>query len=256
VPTGALRSRLRLLGFVALVAGCGFQAGALRARPTTTDELLASLAARRAAVTSLRAQVRLRSGLARIWTHQAVLVQRPSAIRVDVLSPFGLALAVGTEGRTLWAFPPQQGVRYEGVASPQNLQRLLGTPLAVEDLVDVFLGAAPSRAPIAEPTLERAGDEYVLTIAYRGGVQVLRFAVDSLDLASVEERRDGAEPVRVAFGDYEDGFARALDFTGERGLAARIAYDKVERNATIDPGVFAPPPASRVLPLERAAAPS
>jgi len=252
----APRSRVWLLGLV-LVAGCGWRLGALRpARPTTSDELLAGIAARRAAVTSLRARVRLRSGLARVWTRQAMLVERPSAIRIDVLSPFGLALALGTEGRTLWAFPPQQGVRYEGAASPANFRRLLGTPLAVADLVDVLLGVPPARTPIAEPTLTRDGDEYVLTIVYRGGTQVLRFGVDTLEMTSVEDQQDGAGPIRVAFGDYEDGFARALDLTGGDGVAASISYDQVERNAAIDPAVFAPPAASRVLPLERVAAPS
>jgi outer membrane lipoprotein-sorting protein len=243
-----------LAGILVVVAACGMGPRAVRPlRETTSEELLASLAARRAAVTSLRARVRLRTGVARIWTRQAVLVQRPSAIRVDVLSPFGLALAMGTEGHTLWAFPPQQGVRYEGPASPANLARILGTPLAVEDLVDVFLGAAPSRTPAAPPLLDHDRDGWVLTIAYRGGTQTLRFTPDTHELASVEERGDGGAPVRVVFADYEDGFARALDLVAADGRTASIAYDQVERNAPIDPAAFAPPPAPRVLPLERAA---
>jgi hypothetical protein len=199
--------------------------------------------------------MRLRSGLARVWTRQAVLVQRPSAIRIDVLSPFGLALALGTEGRTLWAFPPQQGVRYEGPASPANFARLLGTPLGVRDLVDVLLGVPPLRQAIGEPTLERDGAEYVLTIRYRGGSQIVRFATDSLEMTHLEERPEGASPMQVTFGDYQDGFAHALDLVGEGGVGASIAFDQIERNATIDASAFDPPAAPRVLPLERAAAP-
>lgn len=238
---------------VVLLAGCGFRAGALRpATPTSPDELLRAIEARRAAVTSLRARARLRSGLARVWTRQAVLVQRPAAIRIDVLSPFGLALALGIEGETLWAFPPQQGVRYEGVASPANLARLLGTPLAVADLVDVLLGVPPAREATGTPELERDDDEYVLTVPYRGGVQEVRFATDTLDVRSVEERRDGSQRLRVTFDDYRGGFAYALDVVAENGTAASIAYDHVERNATIDPVVFTPPSAPRVLPIEAA----
>jgi hypothetical protein len=59
--------------------------------------------------------------------------------------------------------------------------------------------------------------------------------------------------MEVAFSDYQDGFARALDLKGETGVAASIAFDDVERNATIDPTAFEPPAASRVLPLDRAA---
>jgi hypothetical protein len=240
------------------MTGCGpLGVGALRpARPTSVEELVGNIQARRTSLTSLRARMRLRSGLARMWTRQAILVQRPSAIRIDVLSPFGLALALGTEGRTLWAFPPQQRVRYEGPASPANLARLLGTPLGVGDLVDVLLGVPPTRQAIAPPTLERDGGEYVLTIPYRGGSQVVRFTTDTLQMTRVEERRDGAAPMHVTFGDYQDGFARALDLVAENGATASIAFDEVERNAAIDAAVFEPPAAPRVLPLERAAAPS
>jgi hypothetical protein len=248
--------RLRL-GFVcvaslALLSGCGvFGLGRLRAvRPTSVDALEGAIAERRAAVHSMRARVRLRSGLARVWTREAVLVQRPSSIRIDVLSPFGLALALGTEGRTLWAFPPQQGVRYEGPATPASFARLLGTPLAVGDLVDVLLGAAPAR----RPTLERDGEEYVLTVPFRGGTQTVRFATDTLAMTRVEEHRVDAPPLQVTFADYEDGFARALDLSGD-GATASIAFDAIEPNVAIDPAVFEPPAATRVLPLDRAAAP-
>jgi hypothetical protein len=239
------------------VTGCGLIGSRLRpVRPTSVDELLADIAGRRAAVTSLRARVRLKSGLARVWTRQAVLVQRPAAIRIDVLSPFGLALAIGTEGHTLWAFPPQQGVRYEGPASPENLARLLGTPLEVDDLVDVLLGVPPARRQTAPPSLARDGEEYVLTVPYQNGTQEVRFATDTLEVTRVEERRDGAQPLLVRFADYENGFARALDLDAGGGMSASIAFDQIEPNVAIDASAFAPPAASRVLPLERAGSPS
>ena len=224
-------------------------------RPTTVDELVSVIAARRTEITSLRARVRLRSGIGRVWTRQAVLVQRPSAIRIDVLSPFGLALAVGTEGRTLWAFPAQQGVRYEGPASPTNVARLLGTPLGVGALVDVLLGLPPEHQAIVAPTLDRAGDDWVLTVVYRGGTQQVHFARDTLDIREVDEHPDGAASVRVRFGDYDDGFARALDLEADGGVTASIAFDDVQRNVPIEASAFLPPAAARVLPLDRVATP-
>jgi len=238
-----------------VLAGCPAFAPRLGpARETSADELVAGIEARRAAVTSLRARMRVRSGLAGMWVRQAVLVQRPTAIRIDVLSPFGLALALGTEGHTLWAFPPQQGIRYEGPASPANFARLFGTPLGVADLVDVLLGVPPARVAIERPTLDRSGDEYVLTIQFRGGTQLVHYALDTLRITRIEERREGAPPIEVAFGDYRDDFARTLDLKGETGVTASIAFDDVERNAAIPPTAFEPPAATRVLPLERAAA--
>src|SRR2546425_6588027 len=58
---------------------------------------------RRRAITSLRARAQIASGVARLWTREAVLVRRPSAVRIDVLSHAGLVLALGTEGASLWA---------------------------------------------------------------------------------------------------------------------------------------------------------
>jgi hypothetical protein len=120
-------------------------------------------------------------------------------------------------------------VRYEGPASPANFARLVGTPLAVGDLVDVFLGVPPERRPLVPPTLERDGAEYVLTIAYAGGTQLVRFAADTLAITSVEERRDGdPTPLKVTFGDYVDGIAHALDLDGGRGSTVSVVFDEVE----------------------------
>jgi outer membrane lipoprotein-sorting protein len=257
VARGALRRRGWLLAFLVLAA-CGPLRGSVvrTAREVTVEELLGEIDARRAAIVSLRARVRLKSGIARVWTRQAVLLQRPSSVRIDVLSPFGLALALGTDGRTLWAYPPQQGVRYEGPATAENLARLLGTPLEVADLVDVLLGVPPARAVFGPPGLDRDGDEHVLTLPFRGGFQEVRFAADTLAVTRIEERRDGGGTLRVIFADYRDGVARAVELVAEGGATASIAFDDVERNATIDPAVFDPPPAPRTLPLERAGAPS
>src|SRR5204863_3513890 len=120
------RAAVSLVGAV-LIVGCA--ARAPRLRSTSAAELLETLAARRAAVTSLRSRARLRSGLSGVWIREALLVRRPDAVRVDVLSPFGLALAVGVRGDLLWAYPPARGTRYEGPATPANMVRLLGAPI-------------------------------------------------------------------------------------------------------------------------------
>src|SRR5207249_3993191 len=150
---GGTRRGLLLVCVVGVLplAGC-FWRGPRVLRAVTAEELLADLAARRAAVTSLRARARLRSGLTGLWMREALLVRRPDAVRIDVLSPFGLALA-------------------------------------------------------------------------------------------------------VAFDDYRDGFPHLVEVGAASGATARLAYEAVERNAPVDPALFAPPPAARVLPLEAAPPP-
>jgi len=239
---------------VALVAGCVGR-GPRGLRPVTVEELLGDLAARRAAVTSLRAQARLRSGLTGLWTREALLVRRPDAVRIDVLSPFGLALAVGVRGSILWAYPPAQSTRYEGPASAANLRRFLGAAVEVGDVVDVLLGLPPARVAVGPPALAAHAGEYRLTLPLAAGAQTIWFAGDTLSVRRAEETRDGALALRVGFDDYRDGFPHLVEVAVASGAAARLAYDAVEPNAPVDPALFAPPPAPRVLPLEAAALP-
>jgi hypothetical protein len=222
--------------------------------PVTAEELLASLASRRAAVTSVRGRARVKNGVAGLWTREAIVVRRPSDVRIDVLSPFGLTLAVGTDGSVLWVYPPAEGARYEGPATPENIVRLLGAPVTVADLVDVLLGLPPARPPTGPVGMEVAAEgQYVLTLPFEDGVQHLWFAGDTHDLVRAEETRAGAV-LEVGFGDYRDGFPHLLKVTAGNGGAATLAYESVEPNATVDPALFAPPQAARVLPLASARA--
>jgi hypothetical protein len=241
---------------VALLAGCSlFRGGPGPFRTgVTADELLTRLQERRAAVTSLRARARLKAGLAGMWTREAIVVRRPNEVRVDVLSPFGLALALGAGPETLWVYPPAQGVRFEGASSPENVARFLGAPVAINDLVDIMLGVAPARTPSGEVVLDVVEeDQYRLTVPFDGGVQTLWFAGDTLNLRRAEERRGDATALQVVFDDYQDGFPHSLAVTAPIvGSSVQLAYDDVETNPTIDSSSFAPPPAPRVAPLESA----
>jgi len=241
--------------FLALaLAGCAARHPSPVVGNVTAQELLDGLAARRAATTSLRARARLKAGLAGLWTRQAVLVQRPGEVRMDVMSPFGLALAVGTQHDLLWAYSPSQRVRYEGEASPLNLARFLGAPVSVGDLVDILLGLPPARVATAPATLSRdAEGALVVTVPFADGTQILSFDPATRELQHGEERRGDGVALSVSFTDYQDGFPHGLDVAAPVvGSAAKLAYDAVERNVSLEQALFAPPTAPRVVPLEAA----
>jgi hypothetical protein len=253
-----VRARGRAVSLLAaiLVAGCAPRRSAQLLRPTTAEELLASLATRRSAVTSLRARARVRSRLAGVGSREAVLVQRPAAVRIDVMHPFGLAIALGAQDGLLWAYRPGEGTRYEAPATADNVSRLLGAPVAVADVVDVLLGVPPARRAAGTPSLSTTGGEYRVTLPIVAGVQTLRFAGDTLNLLGAEEVRPDGTVLRVAFGDYRDGFPHAIQVAAPASNGAmELALDAVEPNAAIDPALFAPPPAPRVEPLDAALEP-
>ncbi len=219
------------------------------------QELLDGLAARRTALTSLRARARIKSGVAGMWTRQAVLVQRPGQVRMDVMSPFGLALALGAQDHLLWAYSPSEQTRWEGEASPQNLARFLGAPVSTADLVDILMGLPPPRTPTEPPTLEREPDQrWRVTVPFDGGAQQIWFDPATREPRRAEERRGDTVVFAVVFDDWRDGLPHALDVSAPlAGSAARLAYDTVERNVTLEPVLFAPPSAEHVLPHERGA---
>jgi hypothetical protein len=154
----------------------------------------------------------------------------------------------------LWAYPPSERTRYEGAATPANVTRLLGAPIALADVVDVLLGVPPARSTAGPPELSVTSDgEYRLTLPLRDGVQQIWFAGDPLVVRRAEEARRGGPTMRVAFDDYQDGFPHALALDAPAsGTTVRLTYSAVEPNVALDGALFAPPPATRVLPLEAA----
>ena len=248
---------MRWWGLVAIVAlaACAPVRSGPPSLPTgagvTAAWLLDGLAARRSSRTSLRARARLKAGLAGLWTRQAVLVQRPSEVRMDVMSPFGLVLALGTQRNQLWAYSPSEQVRFEGDASPANLARFLGAPVSVVDLVDILLGLPPARAASRPPTLQRAPDaRWLLVLPVEGGEQRVWFDQTTLEPRRTEELRNGTVVFAVSFDDYRNGFPHELDVSAPVvGSSARLAYDQVETNVPLDGTLFAPPATPRVLPL-------
>jgi hypothetical protein len=228
------------------------------AEGVTAERLLSGLDARRQQYTSMRARARLKAGLAGLWTRQVVLVQRPGEVRMDVMSPFGLALAVGTQNDVLWAYSPSNEARYEGEASPLNLSRFLGAPVSVPDLIDLLFGLPPQRTATAPPTLGRSSDGgWLISVAFDGGTQQLWFDPATLELRRAEERRGDAVALTAEFGDYQSGFPHSLDVASPAaGSSAKLAYDAVEPNVPLDATLFSPPPAAHVLPLPAAPPPA
>lgn len=245
------RVSLLTVGLLVFLTGCPRPGGPLAWQTVSADDLVAQVAAKREKLTSLRARARLRSGFAGMWTRKALLVERPDRVRIDVLSPFGLAMALGAQGSRLWVYPVNEAVVYEGPADSQQIARFLGAPLSLQDLVNILLGVPPVRKPTSAPRLEKTQALYRLTLPLADGAQVLGFAPDTLELRTVEEVRGGNVLLKVAFDDYEQGFARSVEVSAPLiGASAKVAYDAVEQNVPIDPSIFNPPDVGKKLPLE------
>ncbi|MDP9151412.1 MAG: DUF4292 domain-containing protein, partial [Myxococcota bacterium] len=92
---------------------------------------------------------------------------RPARIRMDVVSPFGVALATLTSDGARFALADLREKRfYAGPASPCNLARLTGVPVPSHVLVDLLRGEAPvlRHAPEAGAMSWSARGYWVLVI--------------------------------------------------------------------------------------------
>ena len=244
---------------VLALAGCA----TLRHRPpplaagVTAERLLDGLAARRAAITSLRARARLKAGLAGLWTRQAVLVQRPGEVRMDVMSPFGLALAVGTQRDMLWAYPPSRAGALRGrgePAQPGALSRRAGLGAAIWSTSCSACRPCASR-PVPPSCRGEPTGALVVTVPFDGGAQ--RPVVRSSHARSAprgrttRRRRSRSRSPSTTTGRLPARPRRLGAPSSARPRGWRTTPSSATCRSTTT--LFSPPSAPRVLPLEAAA---
>src|SRR5258705_124202 len=84
--------------------------------------------------------------------------------------------------------PPARRTRWDGEATPANLTRFLGAPIAVADVVDILLGTPPARTAAGRPTVTTTAErEYRLGVPLADGQQTVWFAGDTLAVVRAEE---------------------------------------------------------------------
>ncbi len=78
-------------------------------------------------------------------TRVLLAFRRPDALRLEIPGPTGARLvAVAREGRLVAAFPAERAV-FEGPATPEALDALVGVALSPEELIDLLVGVPSSR---------------------------------------------------------------------------------------------------------------
>lgn len=204
------RAAAALAAVLALAAGCAPKppppAAALPA-PLSARQILDSLAARRAAVHSLRAFARL-SYSSPEDSHKAkqlIAAERPDRLRLEVFSPFGAVFVLAAGHGTLAAWVRDESTVYRGPASAANLYRYSGVDLPVETAVDIVFGTPPlADDPHSVVTAEPDGTVEIWQEDNNGSARAAWFS-PALDLLRYERRdADGRVPLRATFADYAE----------------------------------------------------
>jgi hypothetical protein len=226
------RSAVALLAALT-VAGCAARPRIPLGAPTgdlpKAIDLLDLLATRRSTLRGLRALARTSyvSPEESRRVRQLLVAARPDRLRLDFLSPFGVALVLAAGDGELAVYEPGERTFYRGAASAENLRDFVQVDLPVDSAVDVLLVSPPMLD--GEPGIV-ARDGYGVSLWQGYGNDVRVLWVDEALNPSRYEQRDGDGNVlmRVVYGE----FARRNGVSVPSRIRIELPRDK--RSVTIE----------------------
>lgn len=259
-----------LLAAVSLMAGCSLvippSTPALPEAPVIAEisrarELAQALVERGRELTSMQtaAVMEYREADRHVKAREQIMVRRPGSLRVEALSPFGLAMVMAANDSHLQIFEPSTDTLYKGEASAQSLSRFAQIPLAPKPAVNLLMGLAPDGDALLHAPDSVGAEGGLLIATYKsadGSITEIGFR--GPQLALVRERSENGIECEVRYSDYRDigGFQFAhrveADFPRAR-THVNFTYRGPIINGTLADSLFAltPGPATKQVDLNR-----
>jgi outer membrane lipoprotein-sorting protein len=251
------------------LAGCA----SLRAKPTipkaapltapAPEALLAAIDDRSAAVHTFRAlaQMHYAGESDRIAVKEVVAVERPNRLRIEMMSAFGVALQIASDGERLCAYHRGDRTFYRGRATAANLSRFTRLDLELDDVVDLLIGLPPHREWHGRPSMrfERPeGNWRVETSLRDGGLLTLWFDPDSLlPVRAREATSTGAVRYTASYGQYDTVSGVIMPSSvrfevPEQQARIDLRYSDVSLNSSLGAGLFSfeAPSGSKIVDLD------
>ena len=237
-----------------------------RSAPTTAvsaDRLLAGIDQRSAAVQTFRAlaQMHYVGSSDTLAVKEVVAVERPNRLRIEMMSAFGVALQIASDGSRLCAYHRGDRTFYRGRATAENLSRFTRLDLELADVVDLLIGLPPHREWRGTPSIafdRPQGNWRVETALGDGGSLTVWFDPDSLlPVRATETSSTGAVRYTAKYGNYGtvSGVAMpaAVRFeVPEQEAKIDLRYSDVSLNANLAAGLFSfdAPAGSKIVDLD------
>ncbi len=199
-----------------------------------------------------------------VKVREAVVIKRPASLRVEALTPFGVAAVIAANDATVAIYEPSNNTFYRGAASADTLDRFAHIPLPPEQAVKLLMGLLPQgEADFAAPISVRS--ENGLTVgSYRmpsGDIDELGYADGQLRM--VRARGQSGSGYEVNYSDYRDigglAFAHRLDARFlNTGTHLNVKYSDVIVNPNLSDAQFVlvPQGTARIIDLDHPAAAS
>jgi hypothetical protein len=192
-----------------------------------------------------------------IRVREQFTIQRPVNLRVDVLSPLGVALIVTATSDHIAVFNPSENILIRGRASAETLARFVHIPLAPSEAVRLLLALPPDGSTMgASPSAIRTENEVKIFSYHRGSHNYeLGFAGDQLALVCVYGV-SGRLEYDVRYRDYRDIGAMKFPFELEARFPSSATMIKlnylnpsIDRRIADSAFVLSPGPTTRLIEL-------
>ncbi len=241
-----MESRLRFWSIVfslvlLLAQGCALKRTELTSLEAAVANSVWQEIAKRDEIFGLQgiARIRIQQERERYVHKAAILLQRPSFLRVEAIAPLGLPqLFLSVTEDILTVYLPRQGDFYVGRVSPENLARFLPLPVAASDLIHLLMGYPPPLVTEKEPPIVgfKEGTDYLLVVSPgAGGKHSIKVDQATRRISSLEVyRENGVLLYRVEMDDYRQAgtfpLPRIISFIagGEETASVTIEYLEVE----------------------------
>ncbi len=199
-----------------------------------------------------------------VKARERIVVRRPADLRVEIDSPFGIALVVAANDSHLEIFEPSNDTLYQGGASAESLNRFAQIPLAPKPAVNLLMGLAPDGGQFVRPPDAVSIEGALLIAAYKSADgSVIELGFEDARLAMVRERIGGLVRYEVRYSDYRDigGFQFAHRIEADFPPAHTHVNFTLQRpiiNGIIADSLFAlkPGPATKLVDIDRGGASS
>lgn len=135
-----------------------------------------------------------------------ITAKRPGNLRVEAMSPFGVALLLAAQGSDLAIFEPGQNRFMRGQANADTLYKYVRIPMAPDDAVGLLMGLAPPAFALPS-TAESVSNDGAMLVATFGnsasGTHQLGFSDGNLAMVR-DIGADGRVDYEVRYSDYHD----------------------------------------------------
>jgi len=137
---------------------------------------------------------------------EQIVARRPSSLRVEAMSPFGVALILAARGSELEIFEPSQKRLIRANATAETLNQYVQIPMEPRDAVGLLMGLAPADFDLGAPPASVSVDDAMTVAVWPSGDAATRQLgfTDGLLTMVRETAAGGAVHYEVRYSDYHD----------------------------------------------------